>query len=513
MILVRVSKNWAPSPGRLEGSWVWTLVIYRLLISLVVVSKLSAAVTVDTVDALMSTIDQATADSNADRTILIEDGTYRLKWPHLWIGRDGVTIAGKSGNRDAVVLKGQRGMNGGQIEFIFQVSADDVTIRDLTLEDVGSHAIIIHGEPPYDADRTTLSNLVIRDTFEQMVKVTPSNTDPALFYSEGGVLEDCLLEYTAGLGPQFYIGGIDAHGAKDWIVRRNVFRNIRSPSQSVAEHAVHFWSWSRGTLVENNLIINCDRGIGFGLSNSGHVGGIIRNNIIFHDAQNPGGFADVSIEALHSDGAQIYNNTVWQAHSNYFAAIKNFESQNVTIANNLVQLYPGTGHGLNDAIWVSNGTGIVLSNAISAPNANWFGSVATPAAIRVGQTGNFLHIRDASITQLIDQGTTNIAGLPNPFTDFDGHIRPQGKTIDIGADEFRTSDPAYGLRLDWSNGVVRTTWQVRAGDWYQLERSPDLATQSWSTSGSAISADSQSLDAMDFSPTAARGFYRLVTLP
>ena len=46
--------------------------------------------------------------------------------------------------------------------------------------------------------------------------------------------------------------------------------------------------------------------------------------------------ADVSIGVLHSDGARIYNNTVWQAHSNYFAAIKNFESRNVTMANNLV---------------------------------------------------------------------------------------------------------------------------------------------------------------------------------
>jgi len=226
------------------------------------VTGLPAAVTVNTVDALKAAIEEANANPNADATILIEDGTYHLKWSHLWIGRDGVTLTGKSSNREAVILSGENGMRGGKIEFIFQVSADDVTISDLTLEDVGSHAVIVHGEAPLGADRTVLRNLVIRDTFQQMVKVTPANSDPQKFFSEGGVLEDCLLEYTAGIGPQVDIGGIDAHGAKDWIVRRNVFKNIISPSQSSAEHAVHFWSWSRGTLVENNLIINCDRGIG-----------------------------------------------------------------------------------------------------------------------------------------------------------------------------------------------------------------------------------------------------------
>ena len=423
---------------------------FALLTALLLsVTGLPAAVTVNTVDALKAAIEEANANPNADATILLEDGTYHLKWAHLWLARDGMTITGKSSNREAVILRGESGMRSCKTEFIFQVSADDVTISDLTLEDVGSHAVIIHGEAPLGADRTVLRNLVIRDTFQQMVKVTPANSDPEKFFSESGVLEDCLLEYTAGIGPQVDIGGIDAHGAKDWIVRRNVFKNIISPSQSSAEHAVHFWSWSRGTLVENNLIINCDRGIGLGLSISGHTGGVIRNNIVFHDSRNSGGFADVSIEVLHSDGAQIYNNTVWQAHSNCSAAIKNFESKNVTIANNLVHMRPDSFWNLRQAIWVNNGTGPVLSNAITAPISRWFGSVTPPALTRVSEVGNFLHTRDASITQVIDKGTTNIANLPVPFIDFDGHRRPKGKGIDIGADQFRrVQSPPQGLKLD-----------------------------------------------------------------
>jgi hypothetical protein len=94
------------------------------------------------------------------------------------------------------------------------------------------------------------------------------------------------------------------------------------------------------------------------------------------------------------------------------------------------------GH-LKQAIWVTaGGTGPVSFNVVAVPNPDLFGSVAVPDIERVGDITTFLHIRDETVTQLIDAGTSDIPGLPTPFIDFDETVRPVGAAIDIGADEF-----------------------------------------------------------------------------
>lgn len=362
----------------------------------------SHAVVVGTAGELASAVQQANA--GGDKNIVIRDGVYTLG-DMLYITASGVTVSSQSGNRDAVIIQGQ-GMSG-PVTHVFLVNGSGFTVRNMTLRNVLYHAIQL--QPGIDA--VLIQNLHILDTGEQMVKVPYDSSNMSLA-CDNGVMEGCLLEYSAGVGPQDYIGGIDAHNARNWIVRDNTFIGIRSPGVSLAEHAIHFWSSSQGTLVERNLIITCDRGIGFGLGDRGHTGGIIRNNMIYHDSSE--GFADVGISLESAPGAQVYNNTIWMEHSYPNAIEYRFAATTgVLIANNLT----------NKAITSRDGATATVTTNVTNAQSSWF----------VGPATADLHLGSA-VGAVVDQGQV-ISGLAS---DYDNDSRPQGSGIDIGADEYKT---------------------------------------------------------------------------
>lgn len=374
--------------------------LFGSLFLLTAVHHISADVTVSTAGELSAAV--ANADTGGDTTILLTDGTYTLD-AMLWIAAEGMTICGASGNRDAVTIRG-RGMTG-SVSHIFNVAGNHFTARDMTLRDVANHAVQLQ----VDVDDVTLRNLHILDTGEQMVKIA-YDPDNLVASSDNGIMEECLLEYSAGTGPQYYIGGIDAHKAKNWTVRNNIFRGIRSPSGDVAEFAIHFWSWSEQTLVENNLIINCDRGIGFGLGDRGHIGGIIRNNMIYHDSSE--GFADVGIAVESSPGTQIYHNTIFMEHGYPNAIEYRWPSTIlVRITNNLT----------NRAIVSRDAATATLSHNVTGARDNWFAHLFT----------GDLHLKE-EIPGVVDAGTA----IPGLATDIDGAPRPTREGPDIGADEY-----------------------------------------------------------------------------
>ncbi|MFN8179577.1 MAG: right-handed parallel beta-helix repeat-containing protein [bacterium] len=377
-------------------------------------------------------LESAVAAANSgsgDATILLVDGTYNVTSAFgLVLSHDGITIKSVSGNRNAVVLQGD-GMLGGSVSHIFQVTADDVTIQDMTLRNVANHTIQVHGETPYGADRTVIKNLVLRDTGEQMIKI--SYRDGESVGSDGGLVEGCLFEYTAGIGPQYYIGGIDGHLASNWVVRGNTFKSIRSPGPSVAEHAVHFWSESSNTLVERNLIIDCDRGIGFGLGTTrGHIGGIIRNNMIFHRDLG-GDYGDVGIELETATGAQVLNNTIYllEGGAPGGIAVRYAASTGVTVANNLIRVASGA-----PGVWLRDGATVTQATNVTNAQASWF----------VDPVNGDLHLSGTNITGVVDAASPTGAVA----NDFDGGARPVGPASDVGADEVGAAAAISGL--SWS---------------------------------------------------------------
>lgn len=349
-------------------------------------------------------------NGTGDKTINLAPGTYTLDGAGgLGITRSGVTVRGQGSDAGSVVIRGA-GMSGG-ISHVFQVFADDATFENMTLGEVSAHAIQVHGESPSDADRTILRNLIIRDTGQQMVKVSYRDGEAA--HADGGIVEDCKFAYTSGIGPGYYIGGIDAHNAQDWIVRRNRFSGIRSPEARVAEHAIHFWSQSGNTLCERNLIINCDRGIGFGLGNRGHVGGIIRNNMIYH-ADMAG---DLGIELENSSNTKVIHNTIYLEHNAPGGiAVRFAGSSGALVLNNLIKIA-----GSGSPIWLRDGATAVLQGNVTQAQAAWFANVAT----------GDLHLSANAPSTVLNAGVA----ATGVVDDFDGESRPTGSKPDIGADE------------------------------------------------------------------------------
>lgn len=360
--------------------------------------SIGTQVIVSTVQELWDAINQTHAQGG-NMTILIADGTYEIASPsqYPYIEVNNVVFRSHSGNRANVVLTGGGMRETGDTENVFGVIGNNVTIADLTIGACGNHGISVNG------DNLFVHNVRIYNTYEQMLKGTDAGDG-----ADNGIVQCSLFEYPAGIGPQYYIGGIDVHEGNDWIVRDNTFRNIKSPDPGedfLAEHAIHFWRDSVNTQVERNRITNCDRGIGFGLDTSSHSGGLIANNMV-HTTR------DVGIGLETSPNTQVYNNTVYtEGYSNSieyrFAA-----TTGVKIYNNL------TNAAISDR---ESGSSADLRNNRTDAQANWFLEAAS----------GDLHLT-ASRAEVVNQGLT----ISAVTEDYDRQARPQGPAYDIGADEF-----------------------------------------------------------------------------
>jgi len=350
----------------------------------------------------------AVNSTSGNETIILADGTYTLTGT-LYVNVPSITITSRSGVRENVLIEGDAMSATAKVQNLIRVAARNFTISNLTLQKSGLHLLQIAGESK--ADHALVHNVVFKDAYQQMLKVSVDRKNLAVS-GDDGIVEDSLFVYTAGIGPEYYIGGIDIHAGKNWIVRRNTFRSIISPERTVAEFAIHVWNTSANALIEKNRIINCDRGIGFGLDTRGNTGGIIRNNMIYHDADQ-GQFADVSIDLETSPGTQVYNNTILTRHS-YPRSIEYrwTATAGVLVVNNLA----------NKPVAARDGAvGTVESNVENAL-ASWF----------VNPSQGDLHLSSA-IPAAVDAGRA-VRGLTD---DFDGTSRPQGSGIDIGAHEWR----------------------------------------------------------------------------
>lgn len=379
--------------------------------------------TVGTIVQVASTSELKNAISQANNnggnmTILIEDGTYPIattSW-YPYITASNIVFRSASGNRDAVILTGtgMAAQSSGTEIGIFAVG-DNITVADLTIKDIANHGIAVSGENLF------VHNVKIQNTFEQMLKGVSANGG-----ADDAIIQCSLFEYPAGIGPQYYIGGIDIHDGDNCIVRDNIFKNIASPSMSLAEHAVHFWNSSSNNIVERNQIINCDRGVGFGLGSSANEGGIIRNNMIYNDGHHD--YDDVGIGVETSPNTKIYNNTIYIDYPNAIE-YRFEETTGVEVVNNIT----------NRQIRSRNGGQADERSNIEQVSDNWF----------IDLTSGDLRLASA-IPELVDQGE-DLGGMV--AVDIDLNPRPNNGSFDLGAYEFEIVSTSiqdknpFGLKL------------------------------------------------------------------
>ena len=369
-----------------------------------------AVVTVSTVQQLQS----AVASLSSNTTILIAAGTYALQAPLYVNGTlTNVGIRGATNNRDDVVLIGKGMTVEGGVPYGIWTGGDvrGITIANLTIRDVYYHPIILNA----GTQSPLIHNVRLVNAGSQFIKSNPDTMGGGV---DNGIVEYSVMEYTA-TSRDYYTNGVDVHTGDNWIIRHNLFRNIRAPQGQLAGPAILVWNASTATLVDGNTFIDCQREISLGLierTPNDHTGGVVRNNFIFRSSTIAG---DAAILVADSPGTSVVHNTIFVS-GGYASPIEyRFGHTTATvIANNV----------LDGQIRARDGaTGSVTGNYTTAV-----------ASLFVNPTTGDLHLASTA-TALINRVTTPpaVAGL-----DWDGQARPAGAT-DLGADE---ADGAAGTR-------------------------------------------------------------------
>src|SRR5574341_538964 len=369
----------------------------------------------------------AAADSPPGTQLLLEDGQYRLDpGEAVIVESPELTIRSLSGNRDAVVI------TGGDINVT--VSANGLTIADLTLASPVYHNVQVHGEA--GVSHTRIYNVHALDAGQQLIKVSAGEGAHGKFADDG--LGACsLIEYTtfsrgtAKSAPS-YTNGVDVLAGKGWIIRDNVFRRIRS-AQGPAGPAVLVWRNAQDTVVIRNKLVDCWRGIVLGLrppdgfSRGGvgvpydHENGLVANNV-FLALNEP---ADAAIENNFAHNSRILHNTVYYrqglSHAVYWSIEYRFPPTPAVIRNNL------TNQPVLKRPPFPTAPSLVEGN-IETAKAAWFRDVMQE------------DLRLGAGAAAIDAGVS----ADGIGFDFEGVKRPLGKAPDVGAYEFAPNPSGAG---------------------------------------------------------------------
>ena len=320
-------------------------------------------------------------------------------------------------------------------DYAFHSDADDVTIRDLTIEKFANYA-----------QRGVILSRVFHRTHQT--------------YGHHWVIENNLIQLNHG-------AGITAgHGAR--IINNRVLRN---------GHIGINGGWGRNTLVEGNEIAyNNWAGFRWTWEAGGAKwyysdGLVVRNNHVHHNV-GPGLWTDIdTINTLYEHNLVEHNTAVGIFHEISYAA---------TIRHNMVR-YNGIGPGYEQHVYVF-GSGILISSSSDVTvyrnvlQGNWGGIAALQSNRGVGQHGTYhvrnLHVHDNDVEMTYWEDGYSGSGTPTGVASMTGLFRAGGPT-DIWDEE--ANNRFEGNRYTITSGTSEhwhwqgsrrdfTTWQALGND-------------------------------------------------
>ncbi len=348
------------------------------------------------------------ANASGQTTIFLNSGVYPVSSSSFVnVYNPNITIRSTAGHRDSVVFQGQ-GMAASGLGHGVYVSAHNVTIADLTVRDVQNHGFFVTP----GVDSCFFQNVRGLDCGEQIFK---ASGDTSSLPKYNGIIQCSAFEYTTTLDDGddgWYTNGIDLLNCHNWIIRDNLIRNIKhNPglTSTLAGPAILCWHGSTNTIIERNLIIECDFGISFGNAGQGgisHSGGIIKNNFVLGYSTS-----DFGIGLVYAPGAIVINNTVYSPGGWPYSIEARFaETNNCQIINNYC----------DEPIWDNrDGASCILTtNSINA------------------QSSDFVNVQEGDLHLVSDNLNASNAGTSsiNRIQDIDCEF--VGMSPDLGADEF-----------------------------------------------------------------------------
>ncbi len=229
-----------------------------------------------------------------------------------------------------------------------------------------------------------------------------------------------------------------------------------------------------GALVEGNVIYENGVGGGSGINCDGVQGSTFRNNLVYENHSS--GISLYQIDgAAGSRNNVVVNNTIIPASNGRWSVnIKNGSTGNVVVNNILINRNTGRGsidiasdslqgfvsdyNLVSDRFTPDDGaTFVTLAQWRASTGQDTHSSVGTVAATFVNAAGNDYHL--SATSPALDRG--ELARAPN--VDLEGHPRPLGAGVDIGAYE-RCPDTSCAPQGTGDGGVPGGTDGGTVGD-------------------------------------------------